>query len=437
MSMIWERIKKAVSVELLFYIFLVIVFLVLTGLLLIIAREQREKNRLLLFYEAERTMFSIGAALRNGVELEEALPKAVLGYGSYDSEGEALLRWGTAPVSEDSSVERTWETRFSLDREKQTLTLNQQIGRHPHDRERPPARRDESTGATEPYSEMKSEMSSEYNELRSLKPPRFLFLEIDTTGYWSKQRVLFLSLFLWIFFIVAVLGFVYFTIRRSSGYRNRLEMQKQLVHMGEAARTLSHEIKNPLSAIRLRTDILSRFTTEEGTEDLKIIREEVDRLRLLTDKIGDFLKNPQGSPELIDLDPFLRDVLTLYGDRIEFDNSDCESCVVSFDRERLRSVIDNVVQNALESYPHGGDVQVQLRSAKNRVNVSILDRGRGIAPQIRDQVFDPLFTTKTRGSGIGLAICKRFVEAVGGTISLSPRDGGGTEVTVTLKRARR
>ena len=110
--------------------------------------------------------------------------------------------------------------------------------------------------------------------------------------------------------------------------------------------------------------------------------------------------------------------------------------MVRFDRERLRSVLDNLVRNAIESTVDSSPVEVIAEAAARDMTVRILDRGAGIAAGQRERVFDPFFTTKPTGSGIGLAICRRFVHAAGGTLELRPRAGGGTEAVVTVPQER-
>jgi two-component system sensor histidine kinase HydH len=230
---------------------------------------------------------------------------------------------------------------------------------------------------------------------------------------------------------------VYLLYRRGARDRRRLEEQKQLVHLGEAARTLSHEIKNPLAAIRLRADVLGRFVRPEGGEDLRVILQEVDRLRELTDRVGDFLKNPLGDPRPVELAGFLREALPLSGRRVRLGAPElAEPALVAFDRDRLRSVVDNLVSNALQSDPAGGEVLVRVLAGKTAVTLSVLDRGPGIPRAIRGQVFEPFFTTRAEGSGIGLSITRRFVLAAGGSIRLRAREGGGTEARIALPRWR-
>jgi two-component system sensor histidine kinase HydH len=306
-----------------------------------------------------------------------------------------------------------WRTEYALEERRRTVSILQQVGRPPRPRpagaEAPPPRRF----------------------------PRFLYAEVQAAELWRRERLLDFSLGLWLLLSSAVMASVYLLYRRGARDRRRLEEQKQLVHLGEAARTLSHEIKNPLAAIRLRADVLGRFVRPEGGEDLRVILQEVDRLRELTDRVGDFLKNPLGDPRPVELAGFLREALPLSGRRVRLAAPElAEPALVAFDRDRLRSVVDNLVSNALQSDPAGGEVLVRVLAGKTAVTLSVLDRGQGIPRAIRGQVFEPFFTTRAEGSGIGLSITRRFVLAAGGSIRLRAREGGGTEARIVLPRWR-
>jgi two-component system sensor histidine kinase HydH len=102
------------------------------------------------------------------------------------------------------------------------------------------------------------------------------------------------------------------------------------------------------------------------------------------------------------------------------------------DPQRLRSVLENLINNALESGE--GEVEVRCAARHQQAEVSVLDRGAGIPPAVRAKVFDPFFTSKSTGSGIGLSVARRFVEAAGGRLELEPRAGGGTVARVLLPR---
>jgi two-component system sensor histidine kinase HydH len=435
--------RRVLRAEWVFYAFLVLVYLALAALLLRVTRGEKERILLAAYSEAEHALFSAVTALRNGVPGEELVGERLLGLGSYGSGGQALERFGSAPERVEAGGEWHWHTEYAMDERRRTVTILQQMGRPPRPRQagkavEPPRGEQPAASGQEPAARGgqpppgREPPASPAPAARRF--PRFLFAEVQTAGLWRRERLLDFSLGLWLLLSSAVLAFVYVLYRRGSRDRRRLEEQEQLVHLGEAARTLSHEIKNPLAAIRLRADVLARFVRPEGEEDLRTIRKEVDRLRALTDRVGDFLKNPLGDPQPVQLGEFLREVLPLSGRRVRLELE--EPLAVRFDRDRLRSVVDNLVTNALQSDPAGGEVLVRVLPGKATVTLSVLDRGAGIARELREQVFEPFFTTRLNGSGIGLSISRRFVQAAGGSIALEAREGGGTEARVMLPRYR-
>ncbi len=161
-----------------------------------------------------------------------------------------------------------------------------------------------------------------------------------------------------------------------------------------------------------------------------------ERLSLLSRRVGDFLKNPHGDPKKIVLDEFLSDLAGKLPAPVVYDAAaSARGLAASFDPELLRSVVENLVRNAQESYPDGNGargVELELRREKAWLVVAIRDRGKGIPPEMREKVFDPFFTDKVQGSGVGLSLSRRFVEAAGGTLTLIARDGGGTEARIML-----
>jgi two-component system sensor histidine kinase HydH len=435
------RIRGKLGGELLFTLLLIPLFLVLAVSLVFLARGERRNNRLLSQYEAQRAIIAMGEALRRGKNPMEMAGDNVLGLGSYDSEGNAIERWGSAPanvqIASTSAEDRPHSPQalksFAFDRKKRTLVLIDRVGPPPHDRigDRlsPP-----SDKMKEPSTQQEVRPPSQENRNFPAKFPAFVWVEISTEEYWKRQDLLAAGLIFLLLFVAALVVITQYGLRKSSKYRKRLREQEQLVHLGEAARTLSHEIKNPLSAIRLRTDILNKLTVPEGIQDLRIIQKEVDRLQLLADRIGDFLKNPRGDLEVLDIRSFVKELYERAGDGVTCEDLTSGPCYISFDRDRLRSVIENLVQNALESGSLREEVVLRLESTDARVRLSILDRGSGIPAEILDKIFDPFFTTKTHGSGIGLSIAKRFVEASGGMLKLSRREGGGTSTSIILRK---
>ena len=377
-------------------------------------RGERERNRLLAQYEAERIasgLFLIVAQAAAGVEVDASLTDPIVRAATYDAAGRVEpIRIGAVPNSIDPQLLQPGQDRFEYDPAQRTLTLYRRRWLPDNMRARGAGRR----GGRRPVGH------------------EYVLLEVDAAAYFRADRRLLAAQIGSPFLIAAVVGGGATLMRNNARFRRRLDAQRQLVELGEAARTLTHEIKNPLSAIRLKTAILRRTAGGAAVSDLQVIDDEVGRLALLADRVSEFIRDPAGNRAPIDLGPVL-DSLTDRHRAVEVQRP-AVPLTVRFDLERVRSVLDNLVRNAIESMVDSSPVQVIAASDARRVTVRILDRGAGIAPGQRERVFDPFFTTKPKGSGIGLAISRRFVQAAGGTLELRPRAGGGTEAVITLPR---
>jgi signal transduction histidine kinase len=107
---------------------------------------------------------------------------------------------------------------------------------------------------------------------------------------------------------------------------------------------------------------------------------------------------------------------------------------VEADPQHLRRIFLNLIRNAVQAQPDGGEIRISWQNTERGVTVSMTDRGGGIPLEVQDQVFEPFFTTRESGTGLGLAIVKSLVEANGGGIRLVRSDQGGTEFDITLRR---
>jgi signal transduction histidine kinase len=266
-------------------------------------------------------------------------------------------------------------------------------------------------------------------------PGGTMMLTLDIVPFYRTQRLYAAATVLAPLFVAGIAAAFMLLLASNLRYRRRAEERETLARLGESARTLAHEIRNPLGAIRIQTGLLRTMLPPETAHELDVIDEEAERLNILSRRVGDFLKSPAGAPERIALDQFLRDAAQRSPHSVRLD-PELPRVSVRFDRELLRSVLENLVRNAAESSPEQGveahSVEIGLSLDASSAVISIRDRGKGIPPEHAERVFDPFFTDKIRGSGIGLALSRRFVDAAGGALTLLPRPGGGTEARVRL-----
>lgn len=210
--------------------------------------------------------------------------------------------------------------------------------------------------------------------------------------------------------------------------------------VGDLAAGVAHELRNPLSSIKgYATYFGSRFP--EGSEDresARIMVQEVDRLnRVITDLIG--VSRPTNiHPVPTDMGRLVDDTLRLLtqdaGQRGVSLRREGASVFAWIDPDRFRQALLNVCLNAVEAMQEGGDLVLRLSADEDHVLLDVEDNGPGIPPELLNRVFDPYFTTKSQGTGLGLVIVMNIVEAHGGTVQVSSEPGAGTTVHFSLPR---
>ncbi len=217
---------------------------------------------------------------------------------------------------------------------------------------------------------------------------------------------------------------------------------------GEVARRLAHEIKNPLTPIRLSAERLRhKYLATMGADDAKVldrstrtIVEQVESMQEMVTVFSEYAKPPKLMIQPIELNELINSVLELYsGHKTEIKTElTPELPLINVDAGRLRQVLHNLIKNAMQSMENysGGVVMVSTRLRneleRSAVEVCVEDDGEGISTEIIEQVFEPGVTTKGRGSGLGLAIVKKIIEEHGGVIYAKNRPEGGASFIIHL-----
>ena len=279
--------------------------------------------------------------------------------------------------------------------------------------------------------------SSRYFPSSLIDYTTIMYIAFDASSYLTSIKVLMFCTVVILLGILFLYVFVIRTYLENRRYKAQMVKQENLVNLGQAARTLTHEIKNPLSAITIQIALLKRqLKDSEYLEEVELISKEVQRLIQLTNRVSDFLKNPEGQPEEIDVVEMINSLIPLFSYEIKVLPESQKSATILIDRDRLRSVLENLLKNAIESC-EGRDPKVEVEITLDRRNIYhifIRDRGDGIKKGDTEKLFDPFFTTKIHGSGIGLSISRQFLRARGGDIKLYPRPDGGSVAEVTISK---
>jgi two-component system sensor histidine kinase PilS (NtrC family) len=241
-----------------------------------------------------------------------------------------------------------------------------------------------------------------------------------------------------------------------------LRRSERLAATGQLAANMAHEIRNPLAAISGSLEML-RDAGAPGIDApqrqrlFEIALREVERLDHL---IGDFLayaRPAAAEPTPLAVGPIVEDVVKMFEASrppgVQLAMAVPTDCTVRADSRQLRQALWNLVLNAAQAMPHGGEIRIsarrleeppqgvdpQRRNARDEevrcVEISIADSGVGIASDVLERVFEPFFTTKRAGSGLGLPTVHRIVENHGGSLTLESRRGEGTIVRVRLPDA--
>jgi PAS domain S-box-containing protein len=225
------------------------------------------------------------------------------------------------------------------------------------------------------------------------------------------------------------------------GMEAQLREQAALARLGEMAAVIAHEVKNPLAGVRGAIQVIgSRLP--RGGKDAEMIQEILARIDALNDLMKDlllFARPPLPRPVAVDIvplvagtanllaqDPALRQVSVAVGG---------SAPPVMADPELLKIVFQNLLVNSAQAMNGLGRIQVDVRADDGTCRIEVADTGPGIPPEIQGKVFTAFFTTKSRGSGLGLPMARRLIEAHRGRIAVASPPGGGTVVTIELPAA--
>lgn len=219
----------------------------------------------------------------------------------------------------------------------------------------------------------------------------------------------------------------------------KVKQAERLAALGRAAAIIAHEVKNPLTSIRVSLYSIEKKSSwkMDISEDLKIVKEAVDRVSRTAEDLLHFSSNTYLRFEEVDLNEILKELVSEFRERNGKDfiietslNKPIPNTLV--DVEKLKEIFGNLLSNALAATESGGTVRVSTNHLFDQVMVTVEDWGSGISGEIQQKIFEPFFTTKQSGTGLGLAIAKKNIEAHRGTIKVESEPGWGTKFIVTL-----
>lgn len=234
-------------------------------------------------------------------------------------------------------------------------------------------------------------------------------------------------------------------VRRSAEKLARTERESA---WREMAKQVAHEIKNPLTPMKLRVQHLQRSLNPSDADFAKKLEtfsesmiEQIESLAKIAGEFSDFAKMPKANLERVQVAALLQKCANLYADGAPVAITYREQAVpeeteVTGDKEQLLRVFNNLITNAIQAIPEDreGKVFVDIRADRDWVHIDVIDNGNGIDPEMHDRIFVPNFTTKSTGTGLGLAIVRNIIEQMGGNIAFKTEVGEGTTFTVRLPK---
>jgi signal transduction histidine kinase len=220
-----------------------------------------------------------------------------------------------------------------------------------------------------------------------------------------------------------------------------LQAQREIAWK-EMAKQVAHEIKNPLTPMKLSIQHLQQAYKDRIKDFENVfhqvtttILEQIDVLSHIASEFSHFARMPQRKLEEVDVHTVLREAVSLfnkYGE-LEFDlKMNATYSIIHADKEELRRALINIIRNSIDAMNEKGVISISTQSDGKRLGISIEDRGPGMTDESVKRLFEPNFSTKTSGMGLGLTIVKKTIDELGGTITFSSAIGKGTTATIFL-----
>ncbi len=221
--------------------------------------------------------------------------------------------------------------------------------------------------------------------------------------------------------------------------QDKLIQSEKLAALGKLTAGIAHEIRNPLTSIKVLIHSLAKKITDTETKekDIEVIEDEIERVNQIINRFLDFArpKEPEFSP--VDINQTLEETINLVSGKAKEQNVLLKRELFSLphiqaDGEQIKQVFLNLFLNAVQAMPEGGKLRIKTDRKGQWVRIEIQDEGTGIPERIRDKLFEPFFTTKEEGIGLGLSIVKRIVDDHKGSIKVRNSHPKGTIFTINL-----
>lgn len=234
---------------------------------------------------------------------------------------------------------------------------------------------------------------------------------------------------------------MYERLKKSSRkLEEQLLQSSKLAALGQLSAGIAHELRNPLTSIKVLINSISARIEPRGSvkEDIDVIESEIERMNGIIKQFLDFSRPAELSLSRININSILKDTLKLITYELEEQDISVSKMFgdnlpqIEADKEQLKQVFLNVILNSIQAMPEGGKITIKTSCEDGYINISIKDTGKGIPDNVRHRLFEPFFTTRPEGLGLGLCIMKRIIDNHKGDIKIDSEFGKWTMVIVKL-----
>ncbi len=263
-----------------------------------------------------------------------------------------------------------------------------------------------------------------------------MIIDLDASNFFAQrnrihQQFLFLSI------LLLSLGFLFSWllyrfqqryIERTRKFEQDMGRQHEAAALGRTTATIAHELKNPLNAINMglqRLEIESTNLDKEQEQLIGAMNAAVQRTSAIIGELQKFTRPLVPKLKVFSLNNEIKQLLILYRQRINLHNIDVNfdndnQVIVNADQVLISEMIENLIKNSIEAQPGGGFLDIYLKREKNSAILTIKNGGFTLHPEEAKRVGEPYFTSKARGTGLGLALCRRIAEAHNGYLTITP-----------------
>ncbi|HGJ67238.1 TPA: sensor histidine kinase [bacterium] len=222
--------------------------------------------------------------------------------------------------------------------------------------------------------------------------------------------------------------------------RDRLVQSERLAAVGQLSAGIAHEIRNPLTSMKMTIQLLKRKLNDQTVkESLLVVLDEINRLEIIVNGILDFARPMELTLEKANIANVIDEVIKLMKPNLTHKKieiiEEIESQSISetmIDINKMKQVFMNIILNSIQAMPNGGNLKVHCEQDNEAIKIEISDSGEGMSKDISDRVFEPFFSAKSGGTGLGLTNAKRIIELHKGEVFIDSIKDKGTKVTLIL-----